>query len=42
MYEKIIDHVGHEIEVVTYADGDEVNIECIDCYIVLVCVEKGD
>lgn len=42
MYEKLIDHVGHEIEITTYADGEEVVVYCGDCHILLVCVEKED
>jgi|TARA_R110002167_G_scaffold355549_1_gene569956 hypothetical protein len=41
MFEKIREHVGHEIEAVTYGWGDHahpvaVAIECVRCHVVIV------
>jgi len=30
-YDKIAQHVGHDVEIVSYADGENVAIECLDC-----------
>ena len=38
-YLKMIGHVGHNIECVTYGIGDDIDnvaIECIDCGVVIV------
>ena len=44
LFERLIAHVGHNIELVTYGDGEPVNvaIECVDCYEVLLDEEKYD
>jgi len=35
-YEDLLRHVGHRIECVTYAGGENVALECEDCYEVLI------
>ena len=44
IYEKLIAHVGHNIEVVTYGSGEPISvaIECVDCHEVLCEAEKYD
>jgi len=36
MYDKLIRHVGHNIDCASYADGQNVAIECLDCNEILV------
>jgi hypothetical protein len=38
----IKEHIGHDVEVVTYGNGHNGNasIECNDCYEVLACEEE--
>jgi len=39
LFEKLLGHVGHDIEIVTYgttADVDNVSVECLDCGAVIV------
>jgi hypothetical protein len=38
----IKEHIGHDVEVVTYANGHNGNasIECNDCHEVLACEEE--
>ena len=46
LYEKILAHVGHEIEVATYGDPERVNppvnvsVECMTCSEVIVSEDK--
>lgn len=35
-------HVGHEIEIVAYADGANVAIECVTCGSVLIDFDRPD
>jgi len=35
-YDKLAEHIGHNVVVVTYGDGENVAIECEDCCTVLV------
>ena len=35
-YEELMRHVGHEIETITYGNLDNVAIECVTCYEVLM------
>jgi hypothetical protein len=36
LYTQLEEHVGHQLEVVSYANGVNIAIECIDCGCVLV------
>lgn len=36
MYERLVPHVGHKIEVASYGDDVCVSVECIDCDEVIV------
>jgi hypothetical protein len=36
LYIGLREHVGHELEIVSYADGMNIAIECIECNCVLV------
>lgn len=40
MYDFLIKHVGHKVEVVKYGE-ENVSIECVDCNEVLVSKDKG-
>ena len=44
MFEKLLAHAGHNIEIAIYADGDPVNvsIECMDCYEALFDVDREE
>jgi hypothetical protein len=46
MYEKIANHIGHNIEVASYGNPtfDIVNVavECMDCYEVIVDADKEE
>lgn len=33
-------HVGHQIEVAIYGDGQNVSVECVDCYEVLYSLDN--
>ncbi len=35
-------HVGHEIECVTYGDGENVVLECIDCGEILLSYDEEE
>ena len=39
-YEDLIRHTGHQVEIVTYGNLDNVAIECLDCYEVLIDYDK--
>lgn len=39
-FERLRSHVGHQIEVAIYGDGQNVSIECVDCYEVLYSLEN--
>jgi hypothetical protein len=34
-YDKYAEHVGHDIEIVMYGAGENVAIECMDCYVII-------
>jgi len=36
LYQKILEHLGHTIEIASYGQGLNVAIECIDCYVVII------
>lgn len=40
MFDRLMAHVGHDIEVVTYGGDYNVSIECLDCYEVLYSVDN--
>jgi hypothetical protein len=41
MYEKIANHIGHNIEVASYGDPIlNVTVECMDCHEVIVDVDS--
>lgn len=44
LYSKLVCHIGHNVQIVTYGDNDDepdvVSIECIDCQEVLVWAER--
>jgi hypothetical protein len=43
MYEKIVSHIGHNIEVASYGNPIvNVAVECMDCYEVIVDADKGE
>ena len=35
-YDKVLSHLGHEIEVASYGDNENVAIECLTCMEVIV------
>lgn len=37
---EVATHIGHEVEVVSYANGQNVAIECVDCSEVIVDFEE--
>ena len=39
-YADLIRHVGHAIETVTYGNLDNVAVECLDCYEVIIDYDK--
>jgi hypothetical protein len=41
LYEKIREHIGHELEAVSYAQGENVSIECLDCNEVVISENQG-
>ena len=43
MYKKLKEHIGHNIECVSYGkQGDNVSIECMDCNQVLIDYDKPE
>jgi len=42
LYDKLAEHIGHAIVVVTYGDGENVAVECTDCCTVLVDADRYD
>jgi len=42
LYDGIKEHLGHELEIADYGDGENVAIECVTCYTVLVDVNEED
>lgn len=42
LYADIMSHVGHDIEVVSYADGENAAIECVECGAVLIDADRPD
>lgn len=42
LYLDLREHVGHELEVVSYGAGMNVTIECIDCGCVLIEADEPD
>lgn len=41
-YSSLAAHVGHKIECVTYAGGENVAVECVDCNTVLLDYNRED
>lgn len=41
-YEELREHVGHEVEVVVYANGANVAAECVTCSSVLLDYDQPD
>ena len=41
-YEELMRHIGHEIETITYGNLDNVAIECVTCYEVLMDYDKPE
>ena len=41
-YEKLRQHVGHNLTVVDYGDGLEYSVECEDCHEVIISEEHPD
>jgi hypothetical protein len=41
-YQELMQHVGHDIETITYGNHDNVAIECTTCYEVLVDYDKEE
>jgi len=39
-FEDLMNHVGHDLECVTYGDVDNVAVECIDCGCVIIDYDK--
>lgn len=39
-YSDLIQHAGHQVEIATYGNLDNVAIECLDCYEVLIDYDK--
>ena len=42
LYEGISEHLGHELEVASYAGGENVAIECVTCGSVLLDVDAPE
>lgn len=42
MYDKIVPHLGHTIEVVSYGWGQNVSVECVDCHEVIVDADRDE
>lgn len=42
LYEKISQHIGHNIVAVSYGSGLNVAIECEDCCVVIVDEDRED
>lgn len=40
LYDKILQHWGHKVEIANYAEGANVAVECLDCNEVIVDVNK--
>lgn len=40
-YDELADHVGHKAEVVQYADGVNIAIECVTCGSVLLDFDRA-
>jgi hypothetical protein len=40
LYEKLKEHLGHNIVCVSYGQHDNIAIECMDCYAVLVDADR--
>lgn len=41
-YDELATHVGHDIECVSYADGENVAVECNDCSEVIVDFDRPE
>ena len=41
LYDGISEHIGHDLEIVSYA-GENVAIECTTCYTVLIDVDEPE
>jgi hypothetical protein len=41
-YEELAGHVGHDIECVTYADGENVAVECVECGCVIIDFDRPE
>jgi hypothetical protein len=41
-YKELMRHAGHQTEVVTYGNLDNVAVECVDCYEVLMDYDKEE
>lgn len=41
LFEKLSDHVGHDVEIVLYA-GENVSVECLDCGEVIIDRDRED
>jgi hypothetical protein len=41
-YKRLAEHVGHKIVCVSYAEGENVAVECEDCNAVLVDANKEE
>lgn len=41
-YKSLACHIGHNIECASYADGENVAVECMDCNVVLLDYNRDD
>lgn len=42
VYDGLVAHLGHQLEIVSYGDGDNVALECTDCHVVLLDADVPD
>jgi hypothetical protein len=41
-FDRVLSHLGHELEVAIYGDNENVAIECLTCMEVVVDYDQGD
>ncbi len=41
-FDRVLSHLGHELEVAVYGDNENVAIECLTCMEVVVDYDQGD
>lgn len=41
-FDRVLSHLGHELEVAVYGDNENVAIECLTCMEVVVDYNQGD